>query len=302
VQVVGAGVGNFLYKTESSTSPPKAMEVVKQNFDQQMVITTPAVVPETTKHTSTDGTMIDETTVSGEKFEDEVYQNEKKLSSSSADIYVESKANIKQEEEAFGDLSLDEDEFESKKSTYVESSIMKIPPRGSVKKEETSKLLQSTIETVKTASSSVEQETKVVKTASSAVKEVVEQAESYVEQTTFINEFESEENATDIVTESFSLAAIQTEALSRISGNNDHKQAFYEDYDYSYYDDKTFDDSKRTKRSSLNAEHSSTWADMTPGACLKGCAMGFYAFVIISTFINCFGASGKIGNLLVNYR
>lgn len=43
-------------------------------------------------------------------------------------------------------------------------------------------------------------------------------------------------------------------------------------------------------------------ARLIPGACLKGCAVGFYLFSIISSIINCFGASGRIGNLLVNYR
>uniref|UniRef100_A0A182NNV3 Solute carrier organic anion transporter family member n=1 Tax=Anopheles dirus TaxID=7168 RepID=A0A182NNV3_9DIPT len=43
-------------------------------------------------------------------------------------------------------------------------------------------------------------------------------------------------------------------------------------------------------------------ARLVPGACLKGCAMGFYLFSIISSIINCLGASGRIGNLLVNYR
>lgn len=43
-------------------------------------------------------------------------------------------------------------------------------------------------------------------------------------------------------------------------------------------------------------------ARLIPGACLKGCALGFYLFSIISSIINCFGASGRIGNLLVNYR
>ncbi|XP_058121605.1 solute carrier organic anion transporter family member 74D [Anopheles ziemanni] len=43
-------------------------------------------------------------------------------------------------------------------------------------------------------------------------------------------------------------------------------------------------------------------AKLVPGACLKGCALGFYLFSIISSIINCLGASGRIGNLLVNYR
>ncbi|CAO1337195.1 unnamed protein product [Diamesa serratosioi] len=44
------------------------------------------------------------------------------------------------------------------------------------------------------------------------------------------------------------------------------------------------------------------WGKMIPGACMKGCAAGFFTFAIVSSVINCFGASGRIGNLLVNYR
>ncbi|XP_058819786.1 solute carrier organic anion transporter family member 74D [Topomyia yanbarensis] len=50
------------------------------------------------------------------------------------------------------------------------------------------------------------------------------------------------------------------------------------------------------------AGESAFTAKLIPGACLKGCAFGFYLFSIISSIINCFGASGRIGNLLVNYR
>jgi hypothetical protein len=44
------------------------------------------------------------------------------------------------------------------------------------------------------------------------------------------------------------------------------------------------------------------WGKMTPGACLTGCALGFYTFSVISSIINCFGTSGRIGNILVNFR
>lgn len=40
------------------------------------------------------------------------------------------------------------------------------------------------------------------------------------------------------------------------------------------------------------------WVKLIPGACVKGCAFGFYAFSLMSSLINCFGASGRIGNLL----
>lgn len=41
---------------------------------------------------------------------------------------------------------------------------------------------------------------------------------------------------------------------------------------------------------------------MIPGACLAGCAQGFYLFTIISFIINWFGATGRIGNILLNLR
>lgn len=46
--------------------------------------------------------------------------------------------------------------------------------------------------------------------------------------------------------------------------------------------------------------------DMTsvlkPGVCLKGCNIAFWTFSIASMIVNWFGSSGRIGNLLVNYR
>lgn len=53
--------------------------------------------------------------------------------------------------------------------------------------------------------------------------------------------------------------------------------------------------SKRKRRSDDNGEE---WVKLIPGACVKGCAFGFYAFSLMSSLINCFGASGRIGNLL----
>lgn len=79
----------------------------------------------------------------------------------------------------------------------------------------------------------------------------------------------------------------------------------FSDYDqteeqiYDFYDS---DDSEpsagRTKRSTDIKE----WGVMLSGACLQGCAFGYWAFTIVSGFINIFGSSGRIGNLLVNYR
>ncbi|KAG4073411.1 hypothetical protein HA402_007667 [Bradysia odoriphaga] len=41
---------------------------------------------------------------------------------------------------------------------------------------------------------------------------------------------------------------------------------------------------------------------MVPGACSAGCEQGFYLFIIISCIINWFGATGRIGNILLNFR
>lgn len=95
----------------------------------------------------------------------------------------------------------------------------------------------------------------------------------------------------------------------------------YDNEDDLTYDEKDFnatssketeqDLANRTRREVNEMEFTSTTpsgtdspftARLIPGACLKGCAMGFYLFSIISSIINCFGASGRIGNLLVNYR
>lgn len=82
------------------------------------------------------------------------------------------------------------------------------------------------------------------------------------------------------------LTVIGDELLLRSSTNAD------------YYDD------EREKRSvqDIETEEEEFWGKMTPGACVKGCAFGFYAFSIISSVINCFGTSGRIGNILLNFR
>uniref|UniRef100_A0A1B0GL27 Solute carrier organic anion transporter family member n=1 Tax=Lutzomyia longipalpis TaxID=7200 RepID=A0A1B0GL27_LUTLO len=39
-----------------------------------------------------------------------------------------------------------------------------------------------------------------------------------------------------------------------------------------------------------------------PGACMAGCSQGFFLFALVSSITNFMGATGKIGNVLVNYR
>lgn len=75
----------------------------------------------------------------------------------------------------------------------------------------------------------------------------------------------------------------------------------YDDaYDDDYEEDKPIP--QRRRRSAEDEEPTNVWGKLVPGACIKGCAFGFYAFSIVSSVVNCLGASGRIGNLLVNYR
>lgn len=76
------------------------------------------------------------------------------------------------------------------------------------------------------------------------------------------------------------------------------------------YDEKTYyntnkdSESRNGAASKREAQNSNKqeWGKMIPGACLKGCALGYYLFTIVASIINCFGASGRIGSMIVNFR
>lgn len=74
--------------------------------------------------------------------------------------------------------------------------------------------------------------------------------------------------------------------------------------DYEYDDEYEFVETQgnASKDKVRRSTDEKIWGKMIPGACMKGCAAGFFTFAIVSSVINCFGASGRIGNLLVNYR
>lgn len=78
------------------------------------------------------------------------------------------------------------------------------------------------------------------------------------------------------------------------------------DDDYDVFEEPKFDmkriEERALKRRSVDDEPDVVWGKLIPGACVKGCAFGFYAFSIVSSIVNCLGSSGRIGNLLVNYR
>lgn len=68
------------------------------------------------------------------------------------------------------------------------------------------------------------------------------------------------------------------------------------------YGESSLSDRARRSIQDKETEEDEYWGKMTPGACMKGCAFGFYAFTLISSIINCFGTSGRIGNILLNFR
>lgn len=80
---------------------------------------------------------------------------------------------------------------------------------------------------------------------------------------------------------------------------NDPEQNETTDDDSGKYDDS--EATQRRKRSTV-VKDDTEWGKLTPGACLKGCAIGFWSFAIVSLIINCLGCSARIGNLLINYR
>lgn len=74
------------------------------------------------------------------------------------------------------------------------------------------------------------------------------------------------------------------------------------EYDESSESTQKSTESPDRRRRSAEPDESEFWGKMTPGACIKGCAFGFYAFAIVSSIINCFGTSARIGNILINFR
>lgn len=108
------------------------------------------------------------------------------------------------------------------------------------------------------------------------------------------NEFDEEDGSGDIFTDVPNLTKIRDADLLEENYSGDH--AFDEtDYvDYEYDENVSEIRKKRELKDFLPTT--------IPGACLQGCALGFYLFTFISAIINCLGATGKIGSLLVNYR
>lgn len=59
---------------------------------------------------------------------------------------------------------------------------------------------------------------------------------------------------------------------------------------------------RRKRDAAVEAFDRLTDTTMLPGACLAGCAYAFYMFTGISLVINLLGATGRIGNILLNFR
>lgn len=91
---------------------------------------------------------------------------------------------------------------------------------------------------------------------------------------------------------------IDTQEDDQVTQDDDATTSNYNDEnDYNITDEKVI---SRQERSSTDED--SFFQKMSPGACLAGCAKGFYMFTIISFIINWFGATGRIGNILLNFR
>jgi hypothetical protein len=69
------------------------------------------------------------------------------------------------------------------------------------------------------------------------------------------------------------------------------------DYDADYTENGT-----ETTTTEFTTENAENFAKLIPGACVKGCAVGFFLFTGVAALINCLGSSARIGNVLVNYR
>lgn len=75
-----------------------------------------------------------------------------------------------------------------------------------------------------------------------------------------------------------------------------------DEYDESGKDGDETKERRRKRESIINNDEKEVWGKLIPGACLKGCAIGFWSFSIVSMVINALGCSARIGNMLINYR
>ncbi|GAB0089866.1 Solute carrier organic anion transporter family member [Sergentomyia squamirostris] len=113
-------------------------------------------------------------------------------------------------------------------------------------------------------------------------------------------EFAESQEKTDPTTEStVSLLELETSTTSinletRIDETTRETQ--YEDI----ATDTTEDSLSRRRRNALDSTAETLKA--IPGACMAGCSQGFFFFALVSSITNFLGATGKIGNVLVNYR
>lgn len=107
--------------------------------------------------------------------------------------------------------------------------------------------------------------------------------------------------SSSLLSSSIFSSTIQTPTSIPVTKFDVKKDFQAEDFDEDYTSDreKIDDDYDYDRR---KRDTNSDWGVLLSGACLKGCAFGFYAFTTVSALINIFGASGRIGNLLVNYR
>lgn len=104
-----------------------------------------------------------------------------------------------------------------------------------------------------------------------------------------------------------SILALETTESTLKVAKIEQKEEAIDDDDYSITEDvdpqnENDDEEAKNSTKQRRKRESEIWGKLIPGACLKGCSFGFFAFAIVSSIINCLGVSARIGNLLVNYR
>lgn len=110
----------------------------------------------------------------------------------------------------------------------------------------------------------------------------------------------------EVDTEEFDITEHKMSQLDK--GNDEYDAYEYDDSQENSTADDTVSGMKRSKRASKNSRINPEAFDsfdslgLVPGACLAGCTFALYAYTIISLIINWLGATGRIANILLNFR
>lgn len=100
--------------------------------------------------------------------------------------------------------------------------------------------------------------------------------------------------------------AIDVTKFAELERNSSIENAKDEEYDVLYDDsrEESFKNQNQSKHHLSRERRSIAVNDdlVTPGVCAGNCATAYFAFTVISLFINLLGSTGRIGNILLNFR